>query len=719
MQHNHIIDTTSRDLEAWVARLWVSEDQKDYYQLRQTIEPLLKGSTTDSDRHVIGLEVAETLRLMDVDQITLIAALLSDSYFVERQEIDDIQREYGEAVALLCENMRTLHHFRECLETADSEEDDEKRQAEQLRRMLIAMIKDVRVLLIKLAWHLQYLRTLSRQDIANKHQCAARRTMDIYAPLANRLGISQIKWELEDLAFRFLEPSLYKNIAKSLSFKRIERENYINAFSHTVSCMLEEYDIQADVSGRPKHIYSIWKKMTRKSVGIDQLYDLRAVRIIVADIPTCYHVLGLVHERWPHIPEEWDDYVANRKPNGYQSIHTVVIGPAGRHVEIQIRTQEMHEFAELGVAAHWRYKEGNKRDQVLDKVVNSLRRVLDSSDNDSELLEDFRAEVFSDRVFVLTPKGKVINLVRGATPIDFAYAIHTDIGHRTRGAKVNGAIVPLNYELQNGEQIEILTTKQAHPKMNWLNENLGYAKSARTRQKINHWFRQQDHDNNYQEGQTILEREKHLLNLPNLSAKELAQTFKRNDARDFLVALGRGDIGHRQLTETLIRSRESEIRFRKVKKQHQGDQSGIVVRGVSDLYTQIAQCCQPVHGDDVIGYITHGRGISVHRSDCSNITHLTDEQHNRLIEVSWGGNHTDYAVDILVAGYNQPGLLRDIADLLARAKVNVLAINTRPTHDSQFALMDITIQIQDTTELANILERLTQISGVTDAQRRV
>ncbi|PID50516.1 MAG: GTP pyrophosphokinase [Proteobacteria bacterium] len=718
MQHSQTINMSARDLDAWVKRLWVSENQADFHHIRHIIEELMELSLTQTDPlQPNALDVAENLRSVEADQTTLLAALLSSPALANYTDLAEVEQTYGRSVATLCENMLTLHHFRE--NTQNNADLSQKEQAEQVRRMLLAMIKDVRAVLIKLSWHLQYLRLLARQEINYQHQIVARQTLDIFAPLANRLGISQFKWELEDLAFRFLEPEQYRNIAKSLADTRLERENYIENFITLIREMINKTHIKASIYGRPKHIYSIWKKMQRKVVDINHLYDLRAIRIIVEDIATCYEVLGMVYERWEHIPEERDDYIVKPKPNGYQSIHTVVIGPQGCHVEIQIRTAEMHQLAEMGVAAHWRYKEGGRHDRTLERVIASLRRLLDNDVEDGELLENFHTELFSDRVFVLTPKGRVIDLVKGATPIDFAYAIHTDIGHRCQGAKVNGAIVPLNYELNNGEQVEILTGKEARPKMNWLNETLGYVRSSRTRQKINHWFRQQNHEKNYQEGQAILEREKHLLNLPKLSLAELVQQFSRQNERDFLIALGRGDISQRQLSDTLIRSRSSEIHFRKVKKKPSAKSSDVIVRGVGDLYTQIAQCCQPVQGDAIIGYITQGRGISVHRSDCPNITHLSKEQKNRLIEISWGRNQTDYAVDILICGYNQPGMLRDVAEVLARANINVLSISSRPLHDQEFARMDITIQIQDRRHLSETLERLMQLPSVTDVQRKV
>jgi len=720
MQHSQTVNTDTRDLDAWVKRLWVSENQADYHHIRHIVGHLLETSHSDWDPlQPSCLDVADNLRTVDADQVTLIAALLSSPNLFEHTDLGTLERTYGKPIATLCDNMRTLHHFRE--KTQQNTDFSQKQHAEQIRRMLLAMAKDVRAVLIKLAWHLQYLRLMARQDISYLHQSVARQTLDVFAPLANRLGISQFKWELEDLAFRFLEPQQYRNIAKALADTRLERENYIEHFIGLIRDKLDQAQIKATIYGRPKHLYSIWKKMQRKDIDITHLYDLRAIRVIVEDIHTCYEVLDLVHEHWKHIPEEWDDYIMNRKPNGYQSIHTVVIGPQGQHVEIQIRTAEMHQLAEMGVAAHWRYKEGGRHDRALERVITSLRRLLDNDVEDGELLENFHTELFSDRVFVLTPKGRVIDLVKGATPIDFAYAIHTDIGHRCQGAKVNGTIVPLNYELTNGEQIEILTGKEARPKMNWLNETLGYARSSRTRQKINHWFRQQDHEKNHQEGQAILEREKHLLNLPKLNIAELTQQFGRQSEREFLIALGRGDISERQVANALLRSRSNAIQFRKIKKKPtaQPKTGNIIVGGVGDLYTQVARCCQPVHGENIIGYITQGRGVSVHRADCSNIAHLPEEQKHRLIEVSWGDSQNDYAVDVLISGYNQPGMLRDVADVLARQQINIITISSRSMDEQEVALVDLTIQIQDMVHLSDILERLMQLPSVTDVQRKV
>ena len=587
MQHSQTVNPKSRDLDTWVRRLWVSKQEQDLDLLYKALRPLIARGEC-AHLQPCSLDVAENLRLMEAEQLTLLAALLSDPLYAEALKQGEIERDYGSQVSRICTGMWSLHSFRE--NTAVAADPTQKEQAELVRNMLLAMVGDIRAVLVKLAWQLQYLRLLARIDLSPLHMHAANLTMMLFAPLANRLGISQVKWELEDLSFRFLEPQQYKSIAKSLANTRLQRENYIQEFIQIIQIMLAEANIKATVYGRPKHIYSIWKKMQRKHVRIDQLYDLRAIRVIVDDNDACYQVLGLVHARWAHIQEEFDNYIDHAKSNGYQSIHTVVIGPADRPVEIQIRTQEMHHFAELGVAAHWRYKEGSRYDRNLERVINSMRRLLDADVDDGELIEDFQAELFSDRVFVLTPKGKIVDLIKGATPIDFAYAIHTDIGHRCHSAKVNDRLTSLNYELKNADKVEIITNKEPRPKMNWLNSSLGFVKAPRTRQKINHWFRQQNHERNYQEGVAILEREKHKLNFPNLKAQDLFQQFGRQNERDFLIALGRGDISPKQFSDSLLRSRSTEIPVRKIKKVALSKQTGgVVVQGVTDLVTQMAQ----------------------------------------------------------------------------------------------------------------------------------
>ncbi len=716
MQHSRLSNTEDRTHKVWFDRFAITDSFEDMNRLAVLLDTLLHLPPPQNPLQPSSLDVAEILRHLDVDQTTLMAALLCDERLETQISLADIEHEYGKTVRGLCENIRNLQHFHDCQGDGTSLTADGA-QSEQLRRMMLAMVSDLRAIVIKLAWNLQYLRLLARQDVSALHRCVANQTMNLYAPWANRLGISQIKWEMEDMSFRFLQPETYKSIAKSLSGKRIEREQFIVDFIQRINELLGEHNIKAEVYGRPKHIYSIWKKLRRKHVEIDNLYDLRAVRVIVDEKQLCYEVLSLVQEQWRSIPEEFDDYIANPKPNGYQSIHTVVLGPQGRPVEVQIRTRQMHHKAEQGVASHWRYKEGGKLDLQLERVISSVRRMLDSNETDSELLDDFRTEVFNDRVFVRTPKGKVIDLPKGATPVDFAYYVHTSVGHRCRGAKVCGNIVPLNTVLKNGEQVEILTGKEERPRQAWLNAELGYVKSAGVRQKIRQWFSQQNQEQNFRDGDKILEKERHLLNLNKLDFAELAQHFGRAGERDFVVAVGKGDISPAQIRQYLLRSHEPEFKLRKSKLPENAP-NDIQVRGVSKLFTKMATCCHPVYGDPIIGYLSQGRGVIVHRTDCPDLANLRKEREERIIEVTWGTNVAAYEADITVSTYNKAGVLGDIAALLSKEQINIRSLHTRETHDPCYAVMDFTLEIRDVDQLGDVLEKLLQLSSVIDAQRK-
>ncbi|MCL4108329.1 UNVERIFIED_CONTAM: hypothetical protein GTU68_065357 [Idotea baltica] len=654
------------------------------------------------------------LRNLQVDQITLISAVLSDIRLIGNYSLESIAEDFSSTTALIVKNMRWLQTFK----PQGDNESTEPEQAERLRRMLLAMVDDVRSVLIYLAWRLQYLRLLSNVELYQGRE-TARETMEIFAPLANRLGVNQLKWEMEDLSFRYLDPIGYKQIAKSLSAKRIEREAYVETFTDNLTDLLKDSDIESEVYGRPKHIYSIWKKMQRKNLSIDQLYDLRAVRVIVEDVKACYQTLGIVHEKWKHVPAELDDYIANRKPNGYQSLHTVVIGPGGRYVEIQIRTHDMHVFAELGVAAHWRYKEGGAQDAAMERVVGSLRRLLDSDENDTGLLEDFRSEIFPDRVFALSPQGDIIELSKGSTPLDFAYAIHTSVGHRCTGAMVNGVIATLDYKLNNGDQVEIITQKVEQPRRKWLNPALGYIGSPSSRTKIRHWFRQQDHDKNFQDGKDLIEQEKHRLSLAKIDIKPLQERFHYQSEKEFLIALGRGDISVTQLTDSLEVPKKEEVKFRKVSVKNEHNDRGIQIQGVSNLLVEIGNCCKPVPGDDIIGYITVGRGITIHRDDCPNIDeeNLGPEKAARLAEASWGTETTAYTVDIQVTGFNKPGLISDVAQVLAKSQINVVNIATRRGNTELISILSISIQIENTVQLFDVLEKIEQLPNIMDAKR--
>ncbi|PID45648.1 MAG: GTP diphosphokinase [Proteobacteria bacterium] len=719
MQHSQLSNANrQRSPEQWVDFLCVSDSTDSRRTLTELIDAIRTASQHQPcDNHPCSLDVADILRSLQVDQTTLIATLLCDTRLSEQYTLDKIATDYSETLANLVKNVRWLRGFKP---PTSGETIPPPQQAERLRRMLLAMVDDVRAVLIILAWRLQHLRVLSGTASAER-TIIARETMDIFAPLANRLGVSQLKWEMEDRSFHYLEPITYKRIAKSLDDRRLEREAYVERFTDELSSVLTKEGMTADIYGRPKHIYSIWRKMQRKQLTIEQLYDLRAVRVIVENVRECYNVLGLVHMHWKHVPEELDDYINHRKPNGYQSLHTVIIGPEGKYVEIQIRTREMHTFAELGVAAHWRYKEGGGNDTAMERAVASLRCLLDGEDKNEELLENFRSEIFPDRVFVLTPKGEILDLPKGATPIDFAYAIHTKVGHRCQGAKVNGRIVPLNYVLNNGEQVEILTGKHERPNRKWLKSSLGYTGSSRSRNKIKHWFRQQDHGKNREDGLTLLEQEQQRLGIKKIDLQALCKRFNQQSENELLIALGRGDISTTQLTDALddSSSHDEAVRFRRIKVKDQGKGHGIQVRGVSNLLVDTANCCKPVPGDEIIGYITTGRGISIHRIDCPNICedNMTPDQIVRLVEADWGEEDSSYRADIQIHGLNQPGLLRDVTAVLAKEQINVTNITTRRGSTDLTSYLTLSVQIRNVTQLSELLDKISQLHNVFDARR--
>lgn len=663
---------------------------------------------------------AAALRLLEMgaDMDSVLAAVLADPRLRERLSPEFLTETYGAPMAALVRNIHWLNTFKECRE----EFVQPPEQAEHLRRMLLAMVDDVRAVLVKLAYRVERLQLLAEESYETR-RCIARETLDIYAPLANRLGLGQLKWSLEDLAFRYLEPQAYKRLAKSLEETRDSREGYVSGFVTELQEALKAEDIEAEVYGRPKHIYSIYKKITRKNIELNELYDIRAVRVLVDRVSTCYAVLGVVHGRWTHIPKEFDDYIANRKENGYQSLHTAVIGPEGKVVEVQIRTREMHALAEQGVAAHWRYKEGGRHDQALDRAVNSLRNLLEHRDNDEELLESFHAELFGDRVFVLTPRGDVLDLPKGSTPLDFAYAVHSEIGHRCRGAKVDGHIVPLTYALKSGEQVEILTAKEPNPSRDWYNPNTGYLFSARSRAKVRHWFAQLDRDQHLADGRTLLERESHRLGVAVPDLDVLVRRFHLQTSDELLLAIGRGDVRPGQLASALqgpaAPAQLPTAGMRKAPSRNgQADRDAIRVQGVGNLLTQFAQCCKPAPGDPVVGYITKGEGVAIHRIDCPNILNMPDAQRKRLIEADWGDQPHSYPVDIHIEAYDRQGLLRDITHALSNEKINVLAANTRTNRDDQSVIMDLEVEIVDITQLSRILDKLAQLPNVISSERK-
>lgn len=669
-----------------------------------------------------SLDVAILLSQLSADETTIIVCLLSDSRLRSTEFHNVIQNEFSDEVLHMVKGIEKLHGFK-AHQTHHTHQTDSREQSERLRRMLLAMVDDVRVVLIKLAYRVQRLRELSKEDETTRNAVASE-SLEIFSPIANRLGIAQLKWELEDLSFRYLQPETYKRIAKMLEEKRGGRESYITQVATEIHTLLKSSEINAKVYGRPKHIYSIWSKMTHKDKLFTELFDVRAIRVTVTTIAECYTALGLIHGRWHHIAKEFDDYIANTKENGYQSLHTAVYGPEGKPVEIQIRTKTMHDFAEYGVAAHWRYKERSKQDEVLEKTIHSIRKLLETPcSDDEELLDTFKTELFSDRVFVLSPDGKVIDLPQGATPLDFAYSIHTEVGHKCRGAKVNGHIVPLTTHLQNGVQVEILTTNHAGPSRDWLNPNLGYIASNSTRSKIKTWFRQQDFEQNVIDGKAAIDRELKRMHISNSDTKKSIFHFKVKNEKEWHAKVGRGDITSSQLTSglTQIYADESvQVLPHKPKPKKRGSANQpINVAGVGNLLIHIPTCCKPIPGDAIIGFITRGKGVSVHRPDCVNILNLEFDKQKQLISVEWADHDNQtFDINLAIQAIDRTGLLKDITSILSDLKVNVINVQTSVNKDTQMADIQIMIEVQDLEQLQKVSDKIMQLTNVLKVYRQ-
>ncbi len=584
-----------------------------------------------------GIEVAKFLDSFNVDINTVIATLLTDPRLSHADISINVSAQFGETTALIVKDVNWLNN----LSIYNPSISSSPHESETLRRMLLSMTHDVRSILIKLAYRILRLRHLSNESTESRYYIA-KETLDIYAPIANRLGIHQIKWELEDMAFRYTNPLAYKNIAKSLAAKRQHRESCIHHFVDTLQAHLNAENINGHCYGRPKHIYSIWKKMQKKSLDLHQLYDLLAVRVIVDNLIHCYAVLGIVHSLWEYIPNEFDDYIAKPKENGYQSLHTVIHDAEGNRLEVQIRTQAMHDYAELGVAAHWSYKEGGKQSAALEKSVATLRQLLQEKQTDDALSNDFQNKLFIDKIYVLSPANKVIELPKGSTPLDFAYTIHTDVGHRCRGAKVNGKIVPLTYPLKSGEQIEILTTKLCAPNRNWLNPNLGYLKTSRAINRVKSWFRNHQKTETINRGKIILEKECKHLDVKNIDMVDLLHFFKQTNADDFFEALGRNAINERQLVGYL-KTPETQQQPTAIKRKTSANppKLELAVAGINNIATTFAHCCNPTPSDAIVGFVSHHHGITIHRVDCKNITQLSKDKQIQLVSVNWLTHNTE------------------------------------------------------------------------------
>jgi GTP pyrophosphokinase len=666
-----------------------------------------------------SLAVAQMLAELHLDTETITAALLHDVPEDTEVSLDEVRQQFGEQIARLVDGVTKLSQIDQ-ISSMSRRNLAEYMKAESLRKMFLVMVDDVRVVFIKLADRLHNMHTLGAMP-EKKRKRIAEETLEIFAPLANRLGIWQMKWELEDLSFRYLEPETYHEIARLIDQRRPERERHIRKTVQVLQRVLREAGVSAEISGRPKHIYSIYRKMRRKDVSFDRIYDLSGIRIVVQEVRDCYAALGVIHTLWPPIPGEFDDFIATPKDNMYRSLHTAVHGPAGKPVEVQIRTMEMHRTAELGIAAHWRYKEGTQQDLVFDNKINWLRSLMEWRQDVTdarEFVDSLKTDVFQDRVYTFTPKGDIIDLPAGSTPIDFAYHIHTQVGERCRGAKVNGRLMALNYQLRNGDQVEILTTKRGGPSRDWLNPNLGYAKTSRARSKIRQYFRRLDRTENIAQGREILERELKRLNLEKTGHDDIARLFGYNKTEDFLAVIGAGDIHAQQIANRvpdLYPVEEEELEFPPAPLPAPS-LPGVRVRGVGNLLTNLARCCNPLPGDEIVGYVTRGRGVTVHRKDCRNVLNIRDRE--RLIEVDWGQDTQTYPVLIKVLAYDREGLVRDIASVVTDEKINMTSVTVATRKKDNTATFTATLEILGIGQLSRVLARIEQLPNVLEARRQ-
>jgi GTP pyrophosphokinase len=717
----------SIDLEQWLQQLGNKGYLADLGLIRNSCAlSQLAGQdqTTETGASCLqqGLAMADTLADLEVDQETLAAAIIFENVHYAGLTIDDVTEQLGYNVARLVtgvEKMSAIHTFR-----STNKYSQDKHHIDNMRKMLLAMVDDVRVVLIKLAERLCLLRSAAPMA-ENMRLEIAHEVMDIYAPLANRLGIGAIKWEMEDLAFRYLYPAEYKEIAKGLKSKRLERDKFVNGIVNELNHQIQAMGIHHfAVYGRSKHINSIYKKMIRKNVSIEAIYDATAVRVLVETPEQCYAVLGMAHSLWEPVPAEYDDYIIRPKDNGYQSLHTAVISSEGRVFEVQIRTFTMHDLAEMGVAAHWKYKEGSTQHKAShERKIEWLRDVLawhKEMASTKSASETIGIEYFEDRVYVFTPDGDVVDMPQGATPLDFAYHVHSKMGHRCRGAKVNGNIVPLIYMLKTGDRVEILTGKDEKPSRDWVNPHLNYLKTPRARAKVMHWFKMQDYDKNVVEGHDILDKELKSLGIKTEKLQEVLSHFNCKRIDDLYAALGRGDIKPPLIINRLTPPEFNKVHLIKTQTPREITGSDLRIEGVGNLLTNMARCCQPVPGDTVIGYITLGRGVSVHRQDCSNILHASEKQKKRFLQVYWGSaTREQYVVDVIIKAFDRRGLLKDVTALLANEKAHVYTLQTSTDKQQNVAYFNLTLEIDGLIELSRLLSKLSQIPNVLEARRVV
>jgi len=730
----------SLDVTSWLNSIQQQHDVKDPETLGRALalakqlsdEAIANRTYWSIDSVQMGIDMTQILLDLRLDTASLVAAMLYRAVREGRLSLQKVEREFGAEVAHLIEGVLRMAAISAIQNSTDEVVLGQRQaQVDNLRKMLVAMIDDVRVALIKLAERTSAIRAM-KDAPEDKRRRVAEEVFNVYAPLAHRLGIGHLKWELEDLAFRYLQPDAYKKIARLLDEKRLARQDYIDNVVHKLHEEILACGIKCDVYGRAKHIYSIWRKMNRKNLDFSQIYDIRAVRILVPELRDCYAALGVVHGLWRHIPNEFDDYIANPKENGYRSLHTAVIGPEGKVLEVQIRSHTMHEDAELGVCAHWLYKgtDINAKDQGYEQKIAWLRQVLEwheELDDLPELVGELRADINPDRIYVFTPEGHVVDLPPKATPVDFAYRVHTEVGNKCRGAKVNGRIVPLTYLLKNGEQVEILTNANAHPSRDWLYPEAGYIHTSRARAKVSHWFKLQARDQHIDDGRQMVLRELDRLDLVNESLSDIAHDMNMKTLDDMYAAIGAGDLRVGQVVQAVLRRADTGTPQRELpllRKPEKADRNAantdndIYIEGVGNLLTQLASCCQPVPGDDIRGYVTIGRGVTVHRSDCENLLHLEAIEPQRVLQVSWGNKpNSTYPVDMLIEAYDRTGLLSDVSTVLANERVNVIAVNTLSNQGEHTANMKITVEVDSLERFARLMNKITQLPNVITARR--
>ena len=666
------------------------------------------------------LGVADFVRRLGMNVPAQVAALLAFRKAIPERFQEPMTDLFGVEVVVLVAEVQKMDLLATYRLVAPGGSQD-LAQVERVRKLLLSFIEDPRVVVIKLVEHLCALREARRA-----HECVRRQlgeeTRDIYAPLASRLGISRLKWELEDYAFRFLNPGTYERIASLLAEKREDRERYVNEVVGQLRECLLRVGIKAEINGRPKHIYSIWEKMQEKRLGFGEVMDIRAARILVESVPDCYAALGAVHTRWQHIPREFDDYIANPKGNYYRALHTAVLGPSGKPLEVQIRTYEMNEHAELGVAAHWRYKErGTREDRHIEKKIAWLRQVLEWKDESvfpDGILPRFQSGTAEDRIYVVSPQGKIIDMLAGSTPLDFAYRIHTDVGHRCRAAKVDGRVVPLSQPLTTGQQVEIMTARRGGPDRDWLNTDLGYLKTGRARTRVRQWFRLQGRESNIEDGRRILDREVACLGVSGLEGIEARFDFATQD--DLYASIGRGDISVSQIAQSLQTLASDEAYREELDNEEvwSRGEDAAQIENIGELLPRFSRCCRPEPPDIIVGYITRAKNVSVHRSDCANLLRFEGDSRHRLIQLDWAVKKPQtYAAQVMVSAFDRKGLLRDVVTLVANDRVNVNGINSSTDESTRLVTMNLMLEVEDLSELSRLLHRVGDIRNVLDIKR--